>query len=133
MTMRLLTLVFLLLCQEGAEKAQVIQGTSGARSDSLEVHAGGIVVREGDVGAAFGTFQIGKAKPQLSYFVLFKHHMSAETPLEWSEESVAEGDTGASKQHLAIEGKSLTIEYQLRLEAKKPALQTLTLNKKPVE
>lgn len=118
---------------EGADKAQVIQGTSGSRSDKLELHAGGLVVREDEVGAAFGTYRVGKGKAQLTYFVLFKHRLAAETPLDWSEETSAEGDGASSKQVLAIDGKSLVIEYQLRLEAKRQPRRALTVNKKPVE
>lgn len=127
-------LLALFVCpDQKMDKGQVIQGTSGSRSDSLELHAGGLVVREDEIGTAFGTYRVGKGKSQLTYLVLFKHRLGSETPLEWSEETSAESDSASSKQVLAIDGKSLVIEYQLRLEPKKSPRRTLTLNKKPVE
>lgn len=114
---------------------QVIQGTTGARSASLELHAGGLVARQGEAGATFGTLQAGKAKRQVNYFLLFKHRLSPTMPAEVSEETTADGDTGSSKQSVAIDDKSLQLEYQVQLDAttKKVTRETLTLNKKPVD
>ncbi len=128
-----LLLATLLLGDQDMEKAQVVQGTSGARSAQLELHAGGVVARQDEIGTAFGTVRIGTGKPQLSYVVLFKHRLSNELPLECSDETFAEGDTASSKQVLAIDGKSLVLDYQLKLDRTKPPRKTLSLNRKPVE
>jgi hypothetical protein len=127
--------MLLLPCLQPAEAAEVIQGATGARSDSLEVHAGGLVVREGEAGSTFGLVQAGRAKRQLSYFILFKHRPSAAAPLESSEEATAEGDAGSSRQALTSDGKSLQIDYQVQLDpaSKKVSRESLTLNKKSVD
>lgn len=126
-------LLALAVTDQGTEQAQVIQGTTGARSDRLELHAGGLVAREGEVGAAFGTYRVGKGKPQLAYLVLFKHRLGPETPLERSEETSADGDAASSKQALVLDGVRLVIEYQLHLDAKGPPRRTITLNRKAIE
>ena len=133
--MALLLAAALFAGPEPVEPAQVVQGASGARSESLEVHAGGLVAREGEVGATFGLVQAGKAKRQVSYFVLFKHRLNAATPLESSEETAVEGDAGTSKQSLTTDGKSLQIDYQVQLDSatKKVSRESLTVNAKAVE
>jgi hypothetical protein len=131
--MQRLVIAILLLMQ--ADKAQVIQGTAGSRATNFEIHTGGLVVREGEAGAAFGTIQIGKAREQLSYFVLLKHSLSASNALEWSEETTAEDTIGSSKQTLALEGKSLQMDYEVRLAAKSARIsrESMTINQKSVD
>lgn len=133
--MHRLATVLAIACLQTAGPAEVIQGVSGARSDSLEVCGGGLVAREGEAGSTFGLLQAGKARRQLSYFVIFKHRLSAAAPLESMEEASAEGDAGSSKQLLSCDGKSLQIDYQVQLEpaTKKVGRESLALNKKSVD
>jgi hypothetical protein len=79
--------------------------------------------------------QAGKAKRQLSYFILFKHRPAAAMPLESAEEATVEGDTGSSKQVLTVDGRSLQIDYQAQLDAasKKVSRESLVVNKKSVD
>ena len=135
MPLLLAAVMVMLAGPEPVETAQVVQGASGARSDSLEVHAGGLVAREGEAGSTFGLIQAGKARRQVSYFVVFKHRLSAGTPLESSEETAVEGDAGTSKQSLTSDGKALQIDYQVQLDAasKKVSRESLTVNSKAVD
>jgi hypothetical protein len=100
------------------EKASLIQGPSGSKSDNLEVKAGGLVVREGAVGSAFGTVRLGAGKPALSYFVVLKHGLSGTSSSE-SEEKVSAADhSGESEQTVTIDGKKLTVGYAVTLDPK---------------
>lgn len=94
-------------------KMAVVQGTTGSRCDALEVRAGGLVVREGEAGAAFGNVCVGSAGRQWSYFILFKHSLGCEGRMEWSEETATEMTGGRCKQSVAIDGKKLQVEYHV--------------------
>lgn len=133
--MRWLPIVLVVASVQAAPRTQVVQGTSGSRSDNLTIHAGGLVLREGEPGSAFGTIAAGKMERQLSYFVIFKHRMGVESPLDHAEESTAEDLVGSSKQTLRVDDKSLEVEYQVRLDAtsRKISRETLTVNGKSVD
>src|SRR5262245_38996669 len=115
--MRAFLLVVAVAAQAG-ERTEVVQGTSGSRSEVLEVRAGGLVVRTGEAGSAFGSMQAGTAKRQLSYFVIFKHRLGGEGRMEWSEETTMEGASGNSKQVVTIDGSTLRIEHRVEVEEK---------------
>jgi hypothetical protein len=122
-----------LLALLAAEKVEVIQGVSAARSDQIEIQAGGLVLREGSAGAAFGTIRVGKGKRHLSYFLVLKHNLGkAGSPVP-GKEMMATNDDGKSKQTLMIDGKSLEVVYQVRVEGGKTTRQTLTISNKAVE
>src|SRR5262245_12675897 len=126
-----LFLLFTLLADDGIV---LIQGTSGSRSDFLEVHAGGVVVREKAPGVAFGTVKVGGNKRQLSYLVIFKHNLGGSGKSEFTEEATAEEARGESKQSLTIDGKSVKVEYSVTLNARRRIdKETLTINKKAVD
>ncbi|MFO0880561.1 MAG: hypothetical protein U0840_24710 [Gemmataceae bacterium] len=113
----------------------VMLGTTGARSEGLELQAGGLVVRAREPGVAFTLIEVNKGRPQLGYVLLLRHRFSAEVPLESSDEAIAEGSTAWSRQTISSDGKTLQVEYQVQVEArtKKIAQQSLSLNKKPVD
>lgn len=113
-------------------KMEVIQGTTGSRSDTLEVRAGGLVVREGEPGAAFGNVRVGEADRQWAYFVVFKHGMGCDGRLEWAEETAADATTGRGKQMLAIDGRTLHLDYRVEVAAK-GLKETIRLNDRPVD
>src|SRR5690348_167202 len=116
-----------------AEKAELIQGVSGSRSDKLEVQAGGLVLREGAAGAAFGTVQAGKGKRQLAYFLVLKHNLGKGSGPDSSNEetSVDEGE-GRSKQTLVVDGKELEVVYKVSVSGGKKK-QSLEINRKAVD
>src|SRR5262249_29182189 len=118
-----------------AEKVQVVQGTTGSRADGLEIHAGGLVAREGEAGAAVGTVEGGKRKKQLRYFIVFKHRLAADGAVEFSGEADAAENLAESKEEVSVDGKTLKIEYRLTLEAKGSPIskETLVLNGKSVD
>jgi hypothetical protein len=113
----------------------VVQGTTGARSDGMELQAGGLVVRAREPGVAFTLIEVNKGRPQLAYVLLLRHRFSAEVPLESSDEAIAEGNTAWARQTISSDGKTLLVEYQVQVETrtKKIAQQSLSLNKKPVD
>jgi hypothetical protein len=127
-------LAVLLLFAAGEDKTEMILGTTGSRSADLEVHAGGLVLREGSAGSAFGTVRAGKAKRQLSYFAVIKHRLNAGSKQNTKEEATAENEEGESKQSLSINGKSLQIDYKVKLDAAgKVSRETLVVNGKSVD
>jgi hypothetical protein len=125
----------LLLAGQTGEKMEVVKGTSGSRSAALEVQAGGLVLREGAVGSAFGTFRAGTGKRQLSYFLLIRHHLGGSGKSDFSEETTVEDAEGESKQSLTIDGKSLLVEHKVKLDpvTRQPAREALTVNRKAVD
>jgi hypothetical protein len=124
----------LLVALAAEEGTTLVQGTEGSRSDFLEVHAGGVVVREKAAGFAFGTVKVGGNKRQLSYVVIFKHNLGGSGKSELTEEAMAEGARGESKQTLTIDGKAVKVEYGVTLNARKRIdKETLTVNKKAVD
>jgi hypothetical protein len=121
------------LALAAGEKAEVVQGASGSRSSQLEIRSGGLVLREGSAGAAFGTVRVGKGKHRLSYFVVVKHNLGKAGDSSFNEEVMVEGGDGKSKQTLTVDGRTLEVGYQVRVEEGKTAKQTLTVNRKAVE
>jgi hypothetical protein len=130
-----LVMVLLVLAGSSEEKSELIQGTSGSRNDALELHAGGLVVREGLPGSAFGTVRVGKGKRQLSYFAVLKHRLGTEGKSDAKETVMLEDAEGESKQTLTIDGKTLQVDYRVTLDraTKKLSRETLTINDKPVD
>jgi hypothetical protein len=127
-------LYFLLVALAAEEGATVVRETNGSRSDSLEVHAGGVVVREKAAGVAFGTVKVGGNKRQLSYLVIFKHNLGGPGKSDFTEETMAEERRGESKQSLAIAGQALSVEYKVALNARRRIdKETLTVNKKAAD
>jgi hypothetical protein len=125
---------FLLVALTAAQDATFVQGTSGSRSDFLEVHAGGVVVRGKAPGVAFGTVKAGGNKRQLSYLVIFRHNVGGAGKSEFTEEAMAEESRGESAQAVTIDGQALKVEYAVTLDARKRIdKETLTVNKKPVD
>jgi hypothetical protein len=122
--------LWLLMLLLSADKVEVIQGASGSRSDQLEVQSGGLVLREGTAGAAFGTVRVGKGKRHLSYFVVVKHNLGKAGNSDFGEEATVEEGDGKSKQTLTIDGRTLEIGYQVQVEKGKATKQTLTINRK---
>jgi hypothetical protein len=118
-----------------ADKAELIQGTAGSRSDALSLQAGGVVLREGGPGAAFGTIQAGKAKRQLAYYLVVRHRYPGEGKTESNEDVTAEGLTGTARHTLTVNGNSLVVSYSIKLGegTKKPKEEKLSLGGKAVD
>jgi hypothetical protein len=134
MAMALQILTLLLVPGASEDKMQLVQGTSGSRSDALEIHSGGLVVREGSAGVVFGTVRAGKGKRHLSYFVVLKHRLRSEGKSDSGEEATAENSEGESKQSLTIDNQTLRVEYKVKLDAaRKVSRETLTVNGKSVD
>ena len=123
--------MFLLLCGLlfVEDKAETIQAPSGSKSAQLEVQTGGLVLRDGEAGSAFGTVRLGKGKRQLSYFVVVKHELGKAEKSEFNEDSDLDNKKGKTKQLLSMDGKSVEIVYEVRLGDKETS-ETLTINKK---
>jgi hypothetical protein len=118
------TLLLLLL----AAKPELIQGTAGSKSDDLSIQAGGVVLREGEPGAAFATVRAGKAKRRLAFFVVLKHRYPGEGRSASDEDVTVEGTKGTARHNLTVDGKTLALTYAVTLDAaKKPKGETLTV------
>jgi hypothetical protein len=117
-----------------ADKAELIQGTAGSRSDALSLQAGGVVLREGGPGAAFGTIQAGKGKRQLAYYLVVRHRYPGEGKTESNEDVTAEGLTGTARHTLTVNGNSLVVTYSVKLDeaTKNPKEEKLSLGGKEV-
>lgn len=113
-------------------RMEVIQATTGSRSDALEVRVGGLVVREGEAGAAFGNVQVGETGRRWTYFVVFKHALGCDGRLEWAEETATDAATGRGKQMVAIDGRVLHLDYRVEAAAK-GVQETLRLNDRPAD
>jgi hypothetical protein len=116
-------------------KIELVQGASGSRNDAMELHSGGLVVREGLAGSAFGTVRVGKGKRQLSYFAVLKHRLGGEGNTATKEAVMLEGGEGESKQTVTIDGKTLQVDYKVNLDpaTKKLSREMLTINDKSVD
>lgn len=124
----LLLLCGLLFAQD---KAELIQPPTGSKSNHLELQAGGLVLRDGEAGSAFGTVRVGKGKRQLSYFVVLKHELGKAEKSEFNEDTDVNEKVGKSKQTLSLDGKSVEIVYEARVGDKEP--ESLSINKKPID
>lgn len=126
--------MFALLVLLLAEKAEFVQGTAGSRSDSLALQAGGVVLRDGGPGAAFGTIQVGKGKRQLAYYLVIRHRHPGEGKTNSSEDVSVEGSSGSARQTLTVNGNSLVLSYAVTLApgAKNAPEEKFTLGGKEV-
>jgi len=115
-----------------ADKVELIQAPAGSKSDNLEVQAGGLFLREGEAGAAFGTVRVGKGKRQLTYFLVVKHELARAEKSDFNEVANADDTMGDSKQILSLNGQSVEVVYKVQVKDKKP-IETLTINKKPID
>jgi hypothetical protein len=122
--------MFLLLCGLlfFEDRAETIQAPTGSKSAQLEVQAGGLVLRDGEAGAAFGTVRVGKDKRKLSYFIVVKHELGKAEKAEFNEDAELDNKKGKTKQTLSLDGKSVEIVYEVRLGDKEPG-ETVTINK----
>ncbi len=128
-------LIMVLFLTGSADKLEWIQPASGSRNDALELYAGGVVARQGAAGSAFGTVRAGKGKRQFSYFVVFKHRLSAERDIKSEEEVMLDDAEGESKQTVRCDGKTLQMDCKIKLDpgTKKVSRETLTINGKSVD
>jgi hypothetical protein len=124
----MLLILCALLCV--ADKAEVILAPTGSKSDHSEVQAGGLMLREGEVGAAFGTVKVGKGKRQMTYFLVVKHDLSKSEKTDFTEEANADDDSCDSKQTLTLDGRTIEIVYKLRTDKDKKGTETLTITNK---
>jgi hypothetical protein len=127
--------LLLVLGGSSESKMELVQGTSGSRSDAMELHSGGLVVREASAGSAFGTLRVGKGKRQLSYFMVLKHRLGSEGKTGTKEMVMLEGGEGESKQTVTIDGKTLQVDYKINLDpaTKKLSREMLTINDKSID
>jgi hypothetical protein len=134
--MRKAWLVVLALLLVGVAQGglSIVNSTSGSKSRTLEVHAGGLVVASDEPGAAFGTVRAGKGKRVLSYFVILRHNLEGSGESDFSEDTKASDDKGQSKQSIKIDGKKLEVAYTVTLDPASGVIrqETLALNGKAV-
>jgi hypothetical protein len=121
--------MFLMLCALAccSDKAELIQPLAGAKSDSLEVQAGGLVLREGEAGAAFGTARVGKDKRQMTYFAVDKHDLGKAEKSDFTEDTNAAEEAGDTKQVLSLDGRTVEISYKVTVKAGKKVGESLTV------
>jgi hypothetical protein len=133
--LRTFALLLIVLGGSSGERVEEIHGTSGSRTDALEVHSGGVVVREGEPGSAFGTVRIGTGKRQLSYFVVFKHRIDTADKTSFDAVTNARDLEGASQQTLSIDAREVKLEYKVKLDpgTKKLSSETLTITGKNID
>jgi hypothetical protein len=113
------------------EKKSLLRAATGADNKGLEVLAGGLALREGEVGGAFGTVRVGRGKRRFSYFAVIKHGLSAETGTSTSEHAKVGIGAGESTQVVGIDDQKLTITYRVKLDAGKAvSKETVTVNGK---
>jgi hypothetical protein len=130
-------LVLALLALAGVARAQTasfIQGTSGAKVGNWEVQAGGVVLRQGSAGSAFGTVRKGAPTHTFSYFLVLKHRYGSCSKVDASEKADTTEKKATTKQLLTIDGNKLTIGYQIDfdLAAKRAVRESITINGKAV-
>jgi hypothetical protein len=116
------------------EPASLIQGLAGSRARGMEVQAGALVLRTGQVGSAFGTVQLPGGKRQVAWFVVIQHRYGPDSTTDTSEETSADGKVGTSRQTIGIDGRTLNVGYVVRLDEKKKKVvaEQLILNGKEV-
>src|SRR4051812_8491200 len=105
-------MTFLLLCGlllVSSDKAELIQAPAGSKSDHLEVQSGGVVLRDGEAGAAFGTVKVGGGKRQFSYFLVVRHELGKAEKSDFGEEANADEKKGDTKQTLSLDGKKVEV------------------------
>lgn len=127
-------MVFLVLLAVG-EKAALVQGVWGASTPLVEAKAGGVVAREGQAGAAFGTLRVGKGKPGLPFFAVLRHGLGGGGPSDSSEDVRVEDRAVTMKHVLTLDGKSLTLVYAAEVSADGTKLtrESLSVNGKAAD
>lgn len=116
------------------DKLEVIQGTTGSRSDRLEIHSGGLVLRAKQPGTGFGWVRLGKGKRQLSYVLVFKHSFGGTGKNDFTEDVMADDDGGGSKQTIIVDGRKLEVAYKVQLDKPgKVSKEMLTINGKAAD
>jgi hypothetical protein len=116
------------------DKASLLHGASGGNNGTLEVLAGGLALREGEVGGAFGTVQLGTGKRRFSYFAVIKHGLNGDTGTSTSEQARVGVGSGESTQVIGIGDRKVTIAYRVKLDGRKTvSKETLTVNGKEVD
>ena len=123
----------LLLALVYAERAEVIHGTTAVRSGAIELHTGGIVVREGEAGVAFGSVRMARGKRIPAYVLILDHRLGGEGKSRFDDSASAEDDKAEAKQTITIDGHTLALVYRVALEARKPAVESLTLEGKVID
>ena len=116
-----------------ADRMEVIHGTSAARSDAIELHTGGLVVRTGEAGVAFGSLRLGRGKRSPAYVLILDHRLGGEGKSAFDDSVSADDDSAQAKQTITIDGHTLKLAYRVSLDARKPAKESLTLNGKAVD
>src|SRR4051794_36767203 len=101
----LFLVLFAALAARAADKAAIVQGTATAKAAGLHVHGGGLVLREGEPGAAFTVVKAFGGKPSLAFFVVIKHGYNSDTGSDTSEESSSDGKTGTTRQVIALDDR----------------------------
>jgi hypothetical protein len=116
------------------DKASLVRGAAGGDNGKMEVLAGGLALREGEVGGAFGTVQVGTGKRRFSYFAVIKHGLNADTGTSTSEHARVGVGSGESTQVVGVGDQKLTITYKVKLDARNAVTkETLTVNGKEVD
>jgi hypothetical protein len=120
---------------EDAERMEVVQGTTAARSDAVELHTGGLVVREGEAGVAFGSVRLGKGKRQPAYLLILKHRLGGEGKSDFDDSASAEAGAAEARQAITIDGKTVRLAYKIEVDEKtlKVSREGLTLNGKAID
>lgn len=126
--------VFFLLAL-ASERMEVVQGTTAARSETLEVHGGGLVVRDGEAGVAFSSLRVGKGKRQPAFVIVFRHNLLGEGKSEFDDSCSADEAKAEARQAITVNGKAIRIEYKATLDprSKRLARETLTVNGETVD
>ncbi|HZY89836.1 MAG TPA: hypothetical protein VFE78_33750 [Gemmataceae bacterium] len=113
------------------DKVSLLRGASGGNNGTLEVLTGGLALREGEVGGAFGTVQVGTGKRRFAYFAVVKHGLNADVGTSTSEKARVSRTAGECTQVVGVGDRKLTIVYQVKLNARKEVQkETLTVNGK---
>jgi hypothetical protein len=118
-----------------ADRAELVQGAAGSKSDLLGLHAGGLVLREGEPGAVFAAVHPLKGARQLAYFVAIKHRWPGEGKTESNEEVTVEEQEGSARHHLTLEGRAFPLVYTASVdrEGRNLRKETLTAGGKAID
>ena len=123
----------IILALAWAERMEVVNGTTAARSDASELHTGGLVVREGAVGVAFGSLRLARGKRAPAYVLLLDHRLGGEGKSEFDDTASADETQAEARQTITIDDHTIKLVYRVELDARKAAKETLTLNGKAID
>jgi hypothetical protein len=116
------------------DKASLVRGAAGGNNGKVELLTGGLALREGEVGGAFGTVQVGTGKRRFTYFAVIKHGLNADTGTSTSEHARVGIGAGESTQVVGVGDQKLTITYKVKLDAQNAVTkETLTVNGKEMD